>query len=841
MQCTFTACFALLAMAFLPALQAQMVSPRGPLDPSQAIAVPRTVSSYHQPLPEQYIWTAGDATSFKVPKMPKAVAASYKTAPHYFRDAFPLHSVPQHATLYLAGPRSARVYINGQLAADLQPAHTNRMVFTTLTVNAQPYLHAGTNVIALQVVRGWGVHHHTNSLLTSQLNFGQILAVKLVPAVEGVDAPALLLSGPAWKSTLQPGEGWQQPAYDDSAWPPVQTLGSIEGDTDFFQWNADAGLYAWPGYLGEAPYMANYHMPPLRIASTLGPQGALHHEDALLHLHPATLPASFFQVDADAVPAKDAVIPGLMLDFGREVTGRIELRSASSFPEIVTVQYGESIGEAEHAPFLGTDSVTIPAQGTAFGPKSAFRYALIRFPQNQHPFLFRQILVDGIYYPVRHLGAFQSSDKLLNRIWETSAYTAHLCMQDSIWDAPKRDRGRWMGDMEVMDRTINTAFYDSSLVEKNFDLLIGPAPVQEQVNTIPGYSAFWVIGLAEFYRNHDAVPFVENLHGRLLQLLTLMDKEVDQRNLYAHLTGGTGFVDWSPELSSDTPESRRALQFEFILAYREAAWLLRLQGDTVHADYWNQRAQALDVAAQQYLLDQSTNTFGPLWQTNAMAILAGATTAAQDQAIWSRIFSRVADVKQPHQVITPYYGYYLLEAMARIGHRHEALDWMREYWGGMLDEGATSFWEAYDPAWPKKNFHRWLQADGKTGYYVSLAHGWSSGPAAWLTEQILGVRPLTPGFQTVQIRPNLAGLTWAQGSVPTPHGVLRIAMRKQAHAFHMTLDLPPQMVATLLLPASSSNQRILVNGVRQTASPAEDHTRQELQLSRSGHYIIQLR
>ena len=38
--------------------------------------------------------------------------------------------------------------------------------------------------------------------------------------------------------------------------------------------------------------------------------------------------------------------------------------------------------------------------------------------------------------------------------------------------------------------------------------------------------------------------------------------------------------------------------------------------------------------------------------------------------------------------------------MAASGHRQEALGWIREYWGGMVKEGATSFWEGYDPAGP---------------------------------------------------------------------------------------------------------------------------------------------
>ncbi len=125
--------------------------------------------------------------------------------------------------------------------------------------------------------------------------------------------------------------------------------------------------------------------------------------------------------------------------------------------------------------------------------------------------------------------------------------------------------------------------------------------------------------------------------------------------------------------------------------------------------------------------------------------------------------------------------------MASLGHRREALDWIRQYWGGMLAEGATSFWESYDLRWPKSNPHLSLQADGTSGYFVSLAHGWSAGPTAWLTENILGVTPLEPGYGTVDIHPDLLDLAWAYGTVPTPHGLIKINVDKKRG---IILDLP---------------------------------------------------
>ena len=88
----------------------------------------------------------------------------------------------------------------------------------------------------------------------------------------------------------------------------------------------------------------------------------------------------------------------------------------------------------------GPFTLTITDGEPATTPYSAFRYALLTFPSRQAATITK-IACDHKYYPVAYKGTFACSDPLLTKIWYTGAYTAHLCMQEEIWDAPKRDRG----------------------------------------------------------------------------------------------------------------------------------------------------------------------------------------------------------------------------------------------------------------------------------------------------------------------------------------------------------------------------------------------------------------
>jgi hypothetical protein len=804
-----------------------------PLDPVRDAAGAPLERDIHQPLPEQYIWTAPDTPANNTDRIKYVFPApNEKTEPHFFRTTFEVSTVPAQATLYIAGPRSAEVYLNGRLVQKVDSDITHPLGMHVFAIPVEHSLARGKNILAMKVVRGRGVTGFTNSALVMQQTFGEVLVAKIVLRAPGIMAPALLMSTPAWKSTTKVQSGWETSAFDDSGWKHVQTLGGIESSIDLFQWNADAGLYDWPGFDGISPFLAHRRVAAQTLLSITQANSRLENPTQLTQAQPS---ADFVvHLSANSLPAQQA--PNIILDFGKELTGRLELVSNSASHAQLTIQYGESYDEMLKEPYLGVNLLDIAPHATAHGPNTSFRYVKIAFVGGGPELRFSSIAADDIFYPVQYKGSFESSDTLLNRIWESGAYTAHLCMQDDVWDSPKRDRGRWMGDTDVMGRTIEDVFDDRFLMEDTLDRLLGPAPVQQHVNGIPGYSAFWFTGIAQYIRQTGSKEFLEHMHDRMLQLLAYVDKEFDQNNVYANKTNVWLFVDWSAELNGDTPESRRATTLEFYSAYREASWLLRYLGDTANADRYERRAEEIKTAAQKYLLDPATGTFGPRWQTNAAAVISGVADPSQYNAIWSKSLSSVGHVRFNSLVTTPYYGYYILSAMARMGHRKDALQWMRQYWGGMLEEGATSFWEAYDPDWFKEDFHSSLQADRRSGYFVSLAHGWSSGPTPWLTEQVLGIQSQGPGFDTVDIRPDLLDLEWAKGTQPTPHGPLSISLKKQGMS--IAIDLPPGIRARVSVPVSRPNGIITVNGERHSSTPAEDDTRAIVTIETPGHYVF---
>jgi hypothetical protein len=795
----------------------QIESPQ-PLDPTRNLAL---AANSHVLLPEQYVWTAGDVTAERpdASKFPWS-RSDLRTEPHLFRARFTVSSVPDAATLYLAGPREATIYLNGSLIGNRSTNIDQPINFRVFHLDVHAALRRGENVLCIEAVRGRAVVSVGGSLALRQLAYGEVLAAKLIPAVFGNTDPAgLLLSDLSWRSIASgtPSPDWFKQDFDDSRWPFVASLGPIESASEFMQWSADAGMYGWPGYMGMSKALRTYSLAPATVLHLYPGTGSFLHLESLIR--PS---AEAFTVHQDDASATDADAPSLMLDFGREVAGRLLVKSSSADDSELSIAYGESELEAlatgmtptqQGGNYLGTNLLDVPARGIARGPKSAFRYVRIRFVGIHGSATFPSVRLEGIAYPVSFSGSFTSSDPLLNRIWETAAYTAHLCMQDDVWDSPKRDRGRWAGDLDVEGEVIYDSFGDTAELEGTLARLGSEVHGDSHVNGIPSYTALWITTLGMLYDRSGDRAFVVQEHLALLKLLAQLDKDLDSATgLLQHTERGWGFVDWAPGFYGTTNEVWIGTTLQYLRAYQAAPALLRTAEDEASALRYERVAEHLRQAARQAFLAPDTRTIGSTWQLNTLSLLTGVSDV-RDPAIWDAVFSKVKQDSPGDSVISPYFNAYLVDGMALSGHPQEALAWMRAYWGGMLAEGATSFWEAYDLRWPKTNFHLSLQADGTSGFFVSLAHGWSSGPAAWIDENILGIMPTSPGYRTVSIRPQLLGLQFAKGAVPTPYGPIVIEINSGEG---ITLDLPKGIEdASVDYAVPTGASHLFVNGTRQ--------------------------
>jgi hypothetical protein len=153
----------------------------------------------------------------------------------------------------------------------------------------------------------------------------------------------------------------------------------------------------------------------------------------------------------------------------------------------------------------------------------------------------------------------------------------------------------------------------------------------------------------------------------------------------------------------------------------------------------------------------------------------------------------------PSTTTTPYFSYYVLEALSKAGQDPRAEQAVQDYWGGMLKLGATSTWEYFLPSWVHslKPCH---QPPDEVCGQVSFCHPWSSGATAWLSEHVLGVTPSSPGFQTCQVRPFFGRLKWANGRVPTPAGPVSVSWEILPSGPRLEVSAPKAVELNVVLP-----------------------------------------
>lgn len=464
----------------------------------------------------------------------------------------------------------------------------------------------------------------------------------------------------------------------------------------------------------------------------------------------------------------------VLLDFGCEFQGGadIVIQLVENSSTKLRLVFGESISEAlstigeknatnDHSP----RDFTVDAQFLSHMSVGNTGYRFLKLEAVDGEIALASVQGVSRFRNLEYLGDFRCSDERLNEIWKVGARTVHLNMQEYLWDGIKRDRLVWIGDMHPETATISMVFGETDVVKKSLDFVRDATPSDGFMNGFASYSMWWVKIQRDLYWDSGNLEYLKQQEGYLTALLKNTLSHIDENGL---CDISEQFVEWS---NRDTPDEEAAFYAMLIVGLTAGAELLEiLSGSGALA---GQCRMAIDrIRSRHYEL------FGNK-QAAAMVGLSG-----------------LKDIKQVcDTVIKPggaeglstFWGYYILQALAKAGEMEFALNIIREYWGAMLDLGATTFWEDFDIKWaenayridemPQEGKHDAHGDYGKfcyTQFRHSLCHGWASGPTSFLSRHILGVKAAEPGYRKIKIEPHLGGLAYAEGKIPTPYGVIQV-------------------------------------------------------------------
>lgn len=514
-------------------------------------------------------------------------------------------------------------------------------------------------------------------------------------------------------------------------------------------------------------------------------------------------PPSLYRLEREEMKPtskEDTAVGGVLYDFGRETFGYLKFNEVKGEGTIY-IYYGESREEAqdkEHCETLDRLAVTKEVSKDLLVMKGskAFRFVYVETEGNV---TFDKLSMDYEYAKqnLERSGSFRCNDALLNKIWDIGAYTMDLTTREFFVDGIKRDRWTWSGDA-IQSYLMNYYLrFDTECVKRTIRQLRGKDPVTAHINTIMDYTFYWFKSVHDYYSYTGDICFVREIYPRMQTMMQYVLGRTNAEGMAEGKPDDWIFVDWV-----DFPMHKRGtLCFEQILLCKSfetmklCATVLRdnpltssPQGSITTEEYsadvkkytelyeslskklrptfWDEEKQAFMHAIEDGEMNRQITKF-----PNMFAIIYGLLSEDESQTVMKSVMLN----PEIDAINTPYMRFYELEALCKMGLQTQVLKEIRDYWGGMLNEGATSFWEKYNPQ-DKGTQH--LAMYGRP-YGKSLCHAWGASPVYLLGKYYLGVSPTAPGYTEYEVTPVLGDLDWMEGDVPTPFGKIHVKMDKK--------------------------------------------------------------
>lgn len=699
----------------------------------------------------------------------------------HFRRSFEIDSIPDSYVIHISGDTRYQLTINGE-PVSRGPAVGDKHNWRFETVDIAQFLRSGNNVAAATV---WNfdqynaIAHHSyrtafllqgNSDQQSHLNTGSTQWTVLknegyspIPVTyQDVDGYYAAPHGEHLKSEHYPW-GWKKQGYDDSHWTEARIYGEAQPKGT----NPFGNLYGWNLVPRNIPMMEEreQRIPELRRTSGIeANNGILDGTDSL------------------TIPANKQVV--LLLDQTFITNAYPVLEISGGEDAEIKVTYAEALrhednskghrDEVEGKEILGFYDIFIADGGDNRTLRPlwlrSFRYIQLAIETGDDPLTLNEVY--GIYtgYPFEENAVFTSGDESLSDIWEAGWRTARLNAFESYWDCAYYEQLQYVGDTRIQalislyvsgdDRLMRNAIlhFNESRMPDGITMSRYPS---RHPQYIPPYSLLWISMVHDYWMHRNDDQFVKQFLPGIRRVVNWFEDHLDEETgllgpmpWWNYVDAADGFERGTPPGSDDGHSIVISLQMLYVLEYAEE--LANEFGQKHDVSYYRELIQTLRQSIPEQGWDKKRqlmadtpglNSFSQ--HANILAILTDLVPEEYQKLLIKRIFTD-NDLVQA----TYYFRFYLFRAMRKAGIGNEYLNQLGP-WHDALALGMTTFPEHPEPS-------------------RSDAHAWSSSPNYDFLATVAGIRPDSPGFNSVLIEPNPGHLEWIQASIPHPKGEIRV-------------------------------------------------------------------
>jgi alpha-L-rhamnosidase len=703
-----------------------------------------------------------------------------------FRKSFDLSRLPDQAILTITADVSFRIYINESFIAQ-GPANIGNDYADGVppghwfynTHNVRKYLNPGTNFIAVEVF--------SHSREISETTSGQGM---LICDLDDGEKKNIVATDASWRCnmdtsfTVNGGDyrcnsnfeilNWRSKAFDDSGW-------------------AHASVKNIPksGYLvnSKIPVPTRYPVKPKRVWLT-------QNEDAISDFSSAVYNKPLYQTE-------------FTLDYGRNMTAYYGFEVIAQKNDTLKIYPFEKKYASQNRALIFVCKEGINVFDAPF--LSVFRYLKVEVA-SQKGLTIKDIRADFSSYPVNYMGSFSCSDINLTELWEITRWTTQLCMNDMFYDSPKHQEPIACTGDYLIESLINYySFGDPWLTRQTLvkTALLLEKNKYDMFHT--SYSLLWVQMLNQYYQFTGDIQLVKELLPHVNKLNQLFETYLDSNYLVSNAPDYM-FMDWIKidQFNAHHPPAVIGMGYMTAFYYKsllDAAYLNGLAGIPSLSDENLELAQKIKLAMNNLLWDKEkklykdgipfrskkenhyffpkdTNIVTHSPHVNTLAVLYDIAPPNQQADILNYVVHQTAIDLQP------YFMFFVLSAVEHAGAFNTlGLELMKKWENGINRETHTL----------KENW----QEQTETGYGGDYSHAWGGSPLYFLSKNILGVKPATPGYEEIEIAPFVSGnINWAKGQVPLLQGdCIEISWTKVDNLRYIyTLEIPNNKKCFMVIP-----------------------------------------
>ena len=681
----------------------------------------------------------------------------------------------QTATCKICGLGAYVLHINGKRVGDdvLSPAFTaydKRALYVEYDV--KEYLVKGTNVVAVKL--GDGFYNQTTRDTWGFYQAPWRDMPKLWFSLR-IDGEVALVSDVTWKcstdgatvhNAIRTGEyydarkedGWREVGYDDCGWQ-------------------NACIVASPG--GKSERM---ELPPIRECERLQAVDMWRSEK------------------------------GWVYDFGKNIAGYVELRLSGKRGQTAEIRYAEKLNGKEldrsnidcyvfDTDAFSTDKYTFAGVGVeTWKPEvvyHGFRYAEL-IGCDAPP--IEELTAIFAHTDLKKKGDFQSSDELLNWIYDAGIRSFLSNWHGISEDCPHREKNGWTGDAAISADYAVANFDMKEAYKKWLGDIVDSQRVSGQLPGIAptsGWGYNWGNGpawdCALFF-----LPYALYKETGDTACFDVVFDAAEKYFRYAEYYEQDGLVcyglsDWCPPQLPDLKlmDNRLSDSCYYYGMLSVMATICELRGEPQKEKAYRAHAEKVKQAVRKKYVHGDgvdNNGQGALAEVLYFKIVEG----EQGKRIAKKLAETIKADDYKYKVgILGLKA--LLNALSMYGYTDVAYKTVARYdypsYGYWKANGATTLWEFWE-------------SDSKTG---TRNHHMYADVVNWLFRNVAGIKNAGVAYDVCVFEPYFFAETCsASAETETPHGKLRFAWQKKDNEFIADIEIPNGINAVLKLPNRES-------------------------------------